>query len=595
MRPTSSLFAFSALTLALALTAAPGTAHAANVLFVADGSADTGIATALMADGHTVTSVMNDMTSDGRNPTLVGALDGYDVIFWSGAGGAGYMHAPETFVALSAFVSAGGRVFYTGYDSTVGETDLVLFLGFTSGLDQVSVTPTPLSTTPSSLTEGIRDIGGLTPSDGYSDKDCESGAMGGVTILSESSGRPGCAQWSIRALGDGEVAWVSNGTYSGSDASWTSTTTTFNAAIRNFAFAADSSSGVCTGTPDGAACTSTSGITGTCHAARCCTGCWDGAACRSGRTTATCGIHGGACLRCTAVSFCESDMCTDGVCGGSPCDDGESCTTDTCDEAADRCDHVVTSGCIVGGECVGEGAHHIAYPCLVCDSARDPNDWSAVTPGSSCGADRCATGRLFQGGTCDAVGECAAPHVIVCETATCHDGTACEPPCTASSCASGDRCNAMGVCQRLSGLGETCGTSAECADGTCADGVCCATACGGVCESCSLPGSLGECKAIPDGTDPYAECGSRVCDGARACRAAGPRDAGTDSGPRPDVGATDGSTSDAGTGFDAGAMDATRGGCSAVPGSRTGAGSSLVLVGLGLAMIRRRRRPAPRV
>jgi hypothetical protein len=587
MRSTSSLFACAALLFVSA--ALPRTAHAANVLFVADGTSDMGIATALTADGHTVTVALNDLSDDGTSTALAGPLDAYDVIFWSGDGCSGGFHDPATFANLTAFVMGGGRVFYTGYDSTYGDPGVPAFLGFSSGNDDVGGRPTALSSTPSSLTSGVRDITGLVPSDGYSDKDCETGPMAGVLVLSEDSSFRGCAQWSVRTLGEGEIAWVSNGTCGGDERSWTDTSTTFNAAIRNFAYAADSSSGVCTGSPDGAACTSGTGVTGTCHTGRCCTGCWDGAACRSGRTTATCGIGGSACMRCTAVSFCESDMCTDGVCGGSPCDDGESCTTDSCDEALDRCDHVVTSGCIVGGECVTEGDHHIAYPCLVCDSARNPSDWSPVAEGSSCGADRCASGRVFQGGTCDDAGECIAPHVEICETMTCHDGTTCEPPCTETSCGSGARCTAMGVCQRLSLTGEACAATAECAGGTCADGVCCTTACDGVCESCALPGKAGVCTAIADGTDPYAECsGGRTCDGAGACRTMGPHDAGIDGGPRADGGVT----ADANAGFDGGTIEAPRGGCSALPGS--GANGGLVLAALGLMMmVRRRGRPGP--
>jgi hypothetical protein len=581
MLHTRSLFASAALAL---IVLAPRTAHAANILFVTEGMSDVGIATALAADGHTVTT----MTS----AALTGALDGYDVIFWSGDGCSSRGHDAAVFTNLTAYVMGGGRVFYTGYDSTYGDPQIPMFLGFSFGSDDVGGRPTPLSSTPSSLTSGVRDIAGLTPSDGYSDKDCETGPMGGVLVLSESSGRPGCAQWSIRTLGDGEIAWVSNGTCVASDASWTNTSTTFNAAIRNFAFAADSSSGVCTGTPDGAGCSSTSGITGTCHAGRCCTGCWDGAACRSGRTTATCGINGGACLRCMAVSFCESDMCTDGVCGGSPCNDGESCTTDSCDEALDRCDHVVTSGCIVGGECVGEGEHHVAYPCLVCDSARNASDWSPVAEGSSCGADRCASGRLFQGGTCDAVGECVAPHVEVCETLTCHDTRTCETPCTATSCASGERCNAMGLCVGLTPLGGTCTATAECGGGAqCADGVCCADACDGVCESCSLPGSEGECTAIADATDPYAECrAGQTCNGTGACRPIGARDAGTDAGTSPDAATVmrDGGS----VAFDAGTVPIeTPSGCSASPGARASLGSLFAALAVALVVARRRRSP----
>lgn len=59
--------------------------------------------------------------------------------------------------------------------------------------------------------------------------------------------------------------------------------------------------------------------------------------------------------------------------------------------------------------------------------------------------------------------------------------------------------------------GESCETSADCADMPCVDNVCCATACDQLCESCALPGSEGTCTAIADGEDPDAECGTLNC------------------------------------------------------------------------------------
>lgn len=236
---TKRTFHTSILALAAMLALPTGTAHAANVLFVADAANDMEIAAALTADGHTVTIVTNDMTPDGRNPALEAALDEYDVIFWSGSGGAGWMRTGTAIENLTMFVMNGGRVFYTGYDSTVGETTLVSFFGFASSHDAVGSPPGAITSEATSLSVGVVDIGGMVPSDGYTDKDCLVGPTSDVTIVVSASGDPSCAQWSVRALGDGEVAWVSNGRYSGAEPSWSTTTSPFNAAIRNFAFAAD--------------------------------------------------------------------------------------------------------------------------------------------------------------------------------------------------------------------------------------------------------------------------------------------------------------------------------------------------------------------
>src|SRR5262249_36193554 len=58
------------------------------------------------------------------------------------------------------------------------------------------------------------------------------------------------------------------------------------------------------------------------------------------------------------------------------------------------------------------------------------------------------------------------------------------------------------------GSAATCTMASQCPTGFCVDGVCCNSACNGTCESCAVPGSLGTCTAVPDGTDPDGECRS---------------------------------------------------------------------------------------
>lgn len=82
--------------------------------------------------------------------------------------------------------------------------------------------------------------------------------------------------------------------------------------------------------------------------------------------------------------------------------------------------------------------------------------------------------------------------------------------------------------------GPACGAPTDCASGHCVDGVCCESACGGACEACDLPGSVGRCEPVPAGQDPASDCAARPsfgpdesrkqpgacagsCDGARAC------------------------------------------------------------------------------
>lgn len=95
---------------------------------------------------------------------------------------------------------------------------------------------------------------------------------------------------------------------------------------------------------------------------------------------------------CDDGTFCTApDPCVDGMCRSGPardCDDGNPCTTDVCNEAADRCDHVSTPGvdcddrdvCTMGETCVVDGAGSVA----VCRGTPDP-----CTPMEMCRIGRC--------------------------------------------------------------------------------------------------------------------------------------------------------------------------------------------------------------
>ena len=76
------------------------------------------IEAALVAGGHTVTTVTNDFDG-GSNPTLAGSISQFDAIYWTASGeGAGDVHTDAaTFMNLNIYVNNGGCVFVTGYDS----------------------------------------------------------------------------------------------------------------------------------------------------------------------------------------------------------------------------------------------------------------------------------------------------------------------------------------------------------------------------------------------------------------------------------------------------------------------------------------------
>jgi hypothetical protein len=194
-----------------------------------------------MADGHMVTTVTGDF-SGGTNTQLGMPLDAYDAVYWSADGtGSGASHTDAAvFTNLTNYVTAGGRVFVTGYDSIASPTDsmLIAFLGGTSSRDNFSAAST-ITSAENSLTVGAVDIRGVTPT-ASGDHDCLEGLGADTVSVADSASSAGCAQWSLRTLGGGEIAYISN---DGSGTEWTSTASggagAYNAAIRNFASAAE--------------------------------------------------------------------------------------------------------------------------------------------------------------------------------------------------------------------------------------------------------------------------------------------------------------------------------------------------------------------
>jgi MYXO-CTERM domain-containing protein len=581
-----------ALSLSIAFAAVLGAsslAHAARVLVVSDSGADTNIGTALMADGHMVTTVSSDFAA-GDNPTLRGSLAAYDVIFWSASGeGSGDTHSDaRVFTNLTAFVMAGGYVFVTGYDSIASPADpmLIAFLGGGGSVD-VPDEPNPIMMISNALTEGVVDIRGRTITDSPGDMDALTGLRADTVAVVTSMGAAGEVQWSLRSLGSGFIAYVANGD-GGAElpASWTSPTSAYNGAIRNFAFAVDSGLlGPCMGLMEGAACTTPMGATGLCRSMRCCTGCWDGARCRAGDTAAICGAGGAACASCDDGMFCTLDECSaTGTCSSavSPavCDDEMVCTTDTCDEAMDRCSYEVSGGCVVDGRCFADGDANPRNPCEACDAETSGSAFTARPVGDRCSPSVCTLGRIRRN-TCDAAGMCITSPPIDCESGACVDSTACVDRCMEGGCPEGEYCNPVSMrCITLASNGDRCADDSTCLSGMCADGVCCDAVCDGTCSRCDLAGSIGACMPIPEGADPDEEC-DMACDGAGGCMM-------PDAGGLPDAGASDsGASIDGGARRDAGSTEGREDdGC----GCSTTSPSGAWLFALALLALARRRR-----
>jgi hypothetical protein len=222
---------------------------------------------------------------------------------------------------------------------------------------------------------------------------------------------------------------------------------------------------------------------------------------------------------CKGPGDCLSLQCVEGVCCNSAC----AGVCQSCDQPGKE------------GQCLPVAA------------GQDPDEECAEQPASSCGRDGACDGasacRLFPASTvcvpggcemaiesapslCDGKGVCLPGAKKGCAPAMCI-GDACAPPCAMDAdCPMGRWCDA-GTCRTQREQGAPCERAAQCGSGFCTDGVCCNMACQDGCYACDQPGSVGACKAVPDGQDPGAECPVQAigtcgnaggCNGRGACR-----------------------------------------------------------------------------
>ncbi len=277
--------------------------------------------------------------------------------------------------------------------------------------------------------------------------------------------------------------------------------------------------------------------------------------------TATCGPDGSCVVSyapdgtpCDAADPCDVATCVSGACVAQPrpCDDGNPCTDDGCDETTGTCVHEANSApcddgdpCTQGdtcaeGECVpgdasGPGCEPEECPQGTCPASSDPECWADADcdDGIPCTADTCDAA-----GTCEHTpddGACEGPGasclVATCEPAQggcvvgnapdgtpCEDGAACmeDRHCQSGSCTGGhpgncddgnvctqDSCGPMG-CEHapLNGVlcddGDPCTGSDHCEDGTCTGGIAVGGAgCTETVPFCEVWGEAGDTVSCP--------------------------------------------------------------------------------------------------
>lgn len=242
-------------------------------------------------------------------------------------------------------------------------------------------------------------------------------------------------------------------------------------------------------------------------------------------------VDSGACHNGTPCNDFDSctvdDVCTNGVCVGSPlrCDDQIACTLDTCSGGV--CHHEVALGfCRLDGHCYSDGQANPDNACERCESAasrgawtsqdgRKCNDGDACTDGESCLAGLCQGGVAITTGACEV--DPPDPLDPVCTTHfDCYPDQLCarwptdaalhcSPPCASdATCAADETCVKVpgsanvAVCTPASPIAHAAGNACV-LDSECASGICVAQTCRAACvgeAGCTAADST--CRPVGD-------------------------------------------------------------------------------------------------
>lgn len=195
---------------------------------------------------------------------------------------------------------------------------------------------------------------------------------------------------------------------------------------------------------------------------------------------------------CSAAVPCLVGSCVDGVC----------CQT-ACNGVCEAC-NAAGKATGPDGEC-GPALNGTADPGCKVEAASTCGTIGTCDPagackkhlfGTECAPAACTgSNQLQAAASCDGNGACVVPQL-----ATCEPGYPCTGDACATSCATNDDCILPytcngNVCQKKPN-GAACGALGECASGFCVDGKCCNEACTGQCQSCAETGLEGVCTAV---------------------------------------------------------------------------------------------------
>jgi len=170
----------------------------------------------------------------------------------------------------------------------------------------------------------------------------------------------------------------------------------------------------------------------------------------------------------------DGDPCTagesihaDGTCSGGEsylCDDGRSCTVDTCDGKG-NCIFSLVDACLVNGICAEDGEAAPDDPCGRCDVTASKTAWTPVEAGGECDdGNACSEGDACSGDGCSGTPvNCDDQNACTVDTCDPESGCAHDPaPLQETACTLDDPCVAWAWCLD----GEcTAGDALSCDDG----------------------------------------------------------------------------------------------------------------------------------
>jgi hypothetical protein len=169
---------------------------------------------------------------------------------------------------------------------------------------------------------------------------------------------------------------------------------------------------------------------------------------------------------CSNLDFCDGlETCQAGVCAGSAapnCNDGNPCTTDACNGST-GCTHTGVAGCcFTDGDCVDADNCTVNERCVGGTCRSDPRN---CVDGNRCTTDTCdpAIGctntSVIDGTSCEDLSVCDGAET--CAAGTCRPGTA--PNCDDANFCTQDGCDNTTGC-RHDPVASCCNTDAQCAD-----------------------------------------------------------------------------------------------------------------------------------